>query len=150
MASTHPESMWVSRILPGKEKRLGLPWATRDFFEDAGSIIHSSRAYHVKQKPNIDSLSIDCVAQLYQLSDLHYALLVFLGEIFPIDIKLRVWHTFKIQLMSAHQIKIVMPAYTVQAYPPGVKSSFALCDTMMLEHTNLGRVVLHSLTFLRH
>lgn len=144
LANSHPESAWISRVLPGEEKRLGVPRPVRNFFEEADSIISGTRAYHVNKAPHIDSISIDHVAQLYGLPDLRFYLSLYAGSNNLNFDTLRVWYTFKLQLCSAHQIPIVMPAYTVQAYPPRIKSDFALCDAVMLEDLIDGRWFSHN------
>ncbi|KAG6915131.1 hypothetical protein DXG01_013095 [Tephrocybe rancida] len=47
--------------------------------------------------------------------------------------KLKIWHKFRIQLSSVHCDDVLMPAETVQAFPPSKEAPYWMCDTVLIK-----------------
>lgn len=124
-ANAHPQSSWISRVLPGEETRLEQPRLMRNFFKIGKYSAEALHAYHINNSANIRSITVHDATAKFGLVDFPYALEVFFRQIVDCNpginltfSHIRIWFKFKIQIYSSHQTSIIMPAQTVQAYSP--------------------------------
>ncbi|KAG6912674.1 hypothetical protein DXG01_012947, partial [Tephrocybe rancida] len=105
----------------------------RNLFATKGSIaLDSTTALLLNVAPH-QTLSIKDAATDFKLEDLRQALSQFgRAEDVGFD-KLKIWHKFRIQLSSVHRRDILMPAETVQAFPPTPLAPYGTCDTVMIK-----------------
>lgn len=142
LADTHPQTHWISRVLPDKEEEFDRPRPMRNFFAEGSPLSEDAmRAYHLTKLPDVRSRTIAEVSAMYGLDSfipslLDYAHSAGCSDIRPELDTLRVWNKFKIQLYSAYQIPAIMPAQTVQALPPDEKTGYGLCDNVLLEYNS--------------
>jgi hypothetical protein len=109
---------------------------------------NSLAAFHLNKTPDIASISIGEAADLYALQDFWPALGDFMSGLPPQqrhgrrisrgrpDVgfdRIRIWSRFRIQLRSAHDQHLVLPAQTVQVLPPSQEYPHGLCDTISIQ-----------------
>jgi hypothetical protein len=133
--ATAPENVFTSQC------------PTQNYFLRSLVSPNSLAAFHVNKSPDIVSISIESAAHLYALPDLWPALGDFTCELshqqrhghwisrgcpnVGFD-HIHAWHCFRLQLRSAHNQHVVVPAQTVQALPPSEEYPHGLCDTVLI------------------
>ncbi|KAG6843092.1 hypothetical protein H0H87_007871, partial [Tephrocybe sp. NHM501043] len=144
LIDSHPEAAWVARILP--EARLRGPRLNRNLFATKGSIILDSTTAILLNVTPHQTLGLNETAIQFQLDDLKLALQKYAAGSRPtaplprdqqhLDYgfdKIDIWHKFRIQMSSVHHGDVIMPAETVQAFPPTDKSVYGVCDTVLVK-----------------
>jgi hypothetical protein len=150
MTDSHPETAWLSRVLPGEETRIGGPRLRRNLFTSKGVLsVDSTAAFLLNVTPHISSITIEDAAQMYRLEDFWPALSDYgnglthearrgrrigrAGDDIGFE-KIKVWVKVRIQLESIHHGHIVMPAETVQCLPPSDDAPHGICDTVLADN----------------
>ncbi|KIJ64110.1 hypothetical protein HYDPIDRAFT_91168 [Hydnomerulius pinastri MD-312] len=141
MTYVDPTLSWVRRALPevGAETRFTAPRPIRNYFLKGILSDDSRAALHVTVKPDLSSVTIAVTQQKYCLPDFASAFHNYLrrhaneadlNKFFQLPLK--TWLKFRVQLLSVHNGRTVMPSQVVQAYPPSEKFPFGNCDTVLL------------------
>lgn len=142
LIDSHPEAAWLARVVAPEETRFRGPRLGRNLFATEGCIIlDSTTAVLLNVSPHA-TLSIDDAAAEFKLEDLHTALLDYRNTVQPglsnrdlgFD-RIKVWYKFRIQMCSVHHQDIIMPAETVQAFPPSATAPYGTCDTVLVKNT---------------
>ncbi|EGO22837.1 hypothetical protein SERLADRAFT_371115 [Serpula lacrymans var. lacrymans S7.9] len=143
LAEVDPESSWLSHTLP-EEKRVFSIRPMRNHFLKGIRSVDAKTAFHLTKEPDMKSVSIKDAAEHFALDDLPGALAYYARGLRPGDgfsgpddynlpfTHIRVWYKCKIQLHSMFRSYLVMPAQTIQAYPPLPKMPLGNCDTVRL------------------
>ncbi|KAH7908355.1 hypothetical protein BJ138DRAFT_1012981 [Hygrophoropsis aurantiaca] len=145
-AETDPLYAWISAILPD-ERPLAGPRPIRNHFLKGVLSGDASAAFHLTKAPD-ERLTLQEAATKFALIDFPYALADYArgiwspyGERFTSpseDIgfgSIRVWHKFRLQLVSKFREHVIMPSRVVQALPPSANAKFGKCDVVLLDQS---------------
>jgi hypothetical protein len=153
MADHYPEQTWLSQVLPDEEKVTESVFRGTTSLFDKSTLISGNQmtAIHLTLHPHGRGLSVDAIAQAYQLPDLRAALAdYFSGASYaerggrrrsPVDSVLpittfHVWKNLRIQHRSFQDSRIISPHQTVQALPPTRDLPFGRCNTVLVSGDN--------------
>lgn len=141
MIDSHPEAAWLARTVGPEETRFRGPRLGRNLFATARCIVlDSTTALLLNVSPHA-TLSINDASAQFQLEDLYVTLLDYRDAARPglsghdlgFD-KVKIWYKFRIQMCSVHHGDIIMPAETVQAFPPSETAQYGTCDTVLVKN----------------
>jgi len=150
MVDHYPEQTWLSRVLPEEALVSMKQFRTKtNLFGKQTSLVSDDNrtAIYLNINPHRKSLSVDAIAALYKLPDLHGALGDFFGQTsyadrlgqrqsrpdcaLPVS-TFHVWQNFRIQHRSYQDSRIISPHQTVQALPPDAQLPYGRCNTVLV------------------
>ncbi|KAH9837600.1 uncharacterized protein C8Q71DRAFT_705953 [Rhodofomes roseus] len=140
---------WVANSLPGAERSIRGPRLSRNLFA-TGSLRpeDSNVAFHLTKKPTA-TYRVDEIARIYQLPDFHAALVDYVRG-FDLDSRcgddhwsnhshgagfdeVRVWDTYRIQVLSIYDDAVRLDPETLRAVPPNETYRYGMCDAVLID-----------------
>jgi hypothetical protein len=150
VADHYPEATWLSRVLPPGDFAVAGNVPKPSLFDKVRSHITDdhSIAFLVNVKPHQANLAVNDAALHFNIPDLRAALRDFFALqqtyaarrghrrststcMLPFS-HINVWHSFRMQQLSAQDLSVLHPARTIQALPPSAQMQYGRCNTVLV------------------
>ncbi|KAI6139499.1 hypothetical protein BKA82DRAFT_3988476 [Pisolithus tinctorius] len=143
IAATDPTFTWVGHVLPEEQWQLHGPHPVRNYFADGILTNHTQTALHVTSCSDETNLSLNNIAEQYQLPYFQDRYLEFLQS-HSLDLQfdictfdhIAVWHKLRVQLHSTFHNSMILPSQVVRALRPSQDFPYGCYDIVLISPSN--------------